>query len=483
MAAMRYSVITRVRVTGSLWRLSACLVGALMGLAQPSAHAEVDFEYYQNELPPEIQFDGGVVGYRIVNGQAANPGAWPSMVQLFRRDVKGAPICGGAIIDSQWALTAAHCVFEHRAREFFIREGTNTPGAERLIDVSNVIIHERYSPNPPLNDVALLQLATPAQSPRQLLLGGNMRPELLHEHNMATVVGYGLTRPNDNSSLSQKLLQVDLPLVSAQRCRNAYNQSAITEATICAGFDEGGKDSCQGDSGGPIYVQDTRRQVVQAGIVSWGAGCARPGKYGVYTSIGYFESWIKQRVRDASFLTPAPPTPTDATLASYVSGPTDKPGQLGQVSVDIIPGSSVHVGDVVTFRITSSIPGSLLVYNQDVDGRSYQIFPNKYSSGARPGQATTQIAAGQTITVPGPTDSFVLRITPPAGMNRVIAMVIPAGVRIEDIAQRNADMAPIVDLNGLLEALAARELNWRGVAVEPAPKNRAVGVRDYQITQ
>lgn len=65
---------------------------------------------------------------------------------------------------------------------------------------------------------------------------------------------------------------------------------------ICAGFENGGKDACQGDSGGPlIFVQNG--QIVQAGVVSWGEGCADEQKPGIYSSVPKAIPWIQQTIQ------------------------------------------------------------------------------------------------------------------------------------------------------------------------------------------
>ena len=87
-------------------------------------------------------------------------------------------------------------------------------------------------------------------------------------------------------------MEVEIPLVDEWTCRDAYPRATIDHRTLCAGLRRGGKDSCQGDSGGPLVVRDEDTWV-QAGVVSWGHGCARPGKYGVYTSVGAFADWIQ----------------------------------------------------------------------------------------------------------------------------------------------------------------------------------------------
>jgi trypsin len=87
------------------------------------------------------------------------------------------------------------------------------------------------------------------------------------------------------------LQKVDVPLVSPAMCDKGY-PGEITNTMICAGLEEGGKDSCQGDSGGPLVVTDNNNQKVLVGVVSWGYGCARPGQYGVYSKVNAAYDWI-----------------------------------------------------------------------------------------------------------------------------------------------------------------------------------------------
>ena len=48
-----------------------------------------------------------------------------------------------------------------------------------------------------------------------------------------------------------------------------------------------------GDSGGPV-VKKVGDKFNVLGVVSWGVGCARPDKPGVYTRVARFEDWIKE---------------------------------------------------------------------------------------------------------------------------------------------------------------------------------------------
>lgn len=57
----------------------------------------------------------------------------------------------------------------------------------------------------------------------------------------------------------------------------------------------GGESDQVGDSGGPMVVKEASVWV-QAGIVSFGIGCAQPEHPGVYTRVSRYQNWINYSV-------------------------------------------------------------------------------------------------------------------------------------------------------------------------------------------
>ena len=266
---------------------------------------------------------------RIVGGMEAEARAWPWQVALIssqRSDVE--QFCGGSVIHEKWVLTAAHCVDGASSDDVQVLAGTqDLEDGGRRIDVEAIRMHPDYRDDTLENDIALLELAGPARVEEAVVLPDEERSAEVAEPGVpATAIGWGLLRPlrcepgsetgahrcrprgggaghfvddltgrpvDMSDVFTSRLMQVELPLVGEQTCRNAYPGAPIDRRTLCAGLKVGGKDSCQGDSGGPLVVRDGD-EWVQVGVVSWGAGCAKPGKYGVYTSVGTFAEWVNK---------------------------------------------------------------------------------------------------------------------------------------------------------------------------------------------
>ena len=250
---------------------------------------------------------------RIIGGEDAQVNDWPWVVSL--ENTQGRHFCGGTLIDAYWILSAAHCFDTFSAsyrpgiRAAIGLHDRNNLADSELIQVERFIQHPYWDThnydNP--NDIALLQLESPAQGPTIRLVQAGSALE--SAETLATALGWGLI------SLSPKefptiLQQVEVPLVSLETCRQAYSPATtLIDSQICAGLQAGGKDACTGDSGGPLTVFDGQ-QWLQVGVTSFGGKfpgpiCAGADAYGIYTKVSSFQSFVQNYVfSDISFESP-----------------------------------------------------------------------------------------------------------------------------------------------------------------------------------
>ncbi|XP_065363671.1 serine protease 53-like [Calliphora vicina] len=243
---------------------------------------------------------------RIINGTEASLNATRHQVSIRRRLNDGyffgtGHICGGALISDNVVLSAAHCFVDYNT--LAEPNGTFLPDEDFIVVMGNLDRFE-YNNNTLVFDiikvvkrVSIFNLNTFDDDIVLIILNGTVparhptiRPIILNDAALANgticqATGWGNT---EDGYPPDFLRTVDLPIIDFNDCRRKTEYgSSIHQGMICAGYLEGERDACQGDSGGPLVCLGR-----QAGIISWGSGCAKPKNPGVYTEVSYHKNWI-----------------------------------------------------------------------------------------------------------------------------------------------------------------------------------------------
>ncbi|CAJ0916929.1 unnamed protein product [Ranitomeya imitator] len=279
---------------------------------------------------------------RIVKGEEAEQGSSPWQVMLFKKSPQEL-LCGASLISDRWVLTAAHCIFyppwdkNFTSDDLLVRIGKHYRAkyertTEKILQLERIIVHPKYNWKENLDrDIALMQLRKPLTFTNYIhpvcLPTKEIVQKFLQSGFKGRVSGWGNlqeTWSTGGPQLPTALQQINLPVVEQEKCK-ASTKIKMTDNMFCADpnvvdnrtcwgteFQRMGDirekswrrlgyspeeskrgDACEGDSGGPFVMKDPiSKRWYQMGIVSWGEGCDRDGKYGVYTHVHRLRKWV-----------------------------------------------------------------------------------------------------------------------------------------------------------------------------------------------
>ena len=232
----------------------------------------------------------------IVGGNDASPGEYPSVAEI----TFGVFGCTGTLISPDTVLSAGHCgsltgaavasPAAYPPQLVNVTIGSHRSGDGEDVPVRSVTVSPDYLLDSG-DDISILKLSRNSVKAPTKVAGAGER-SLWNAGTLATIAGWGVTE--EGGDAPDTLQEANVPITSDAYCGSAYgNFDAST--MVCAGYPDGGVDTCQGDSGGPMLAGG---RVV--GATSFGEGCARPGKPGVYARVADapLREWIRSQDAD-----------------------------------------------------------------------------------------------------------------------------------------------------------------------------------------
>ncbi|XP_026217650.1 suppressor of tumorigenicity 14 protein homolog [Anabas testudineus] len=240
---------------------------------------------------------------KIVGGSDAGAGSWPWQVSL-QMDRYG-HVCGATLVSNRWLISAAHCFQDSDAIKYSdarawraymgMRVMTSGNNGAATRPIRRIVLHPQYDQFTSDYDIALLELSAP------VFFSDLVQPVCIpapsHTFTAGTscfVTGWGVLM--EDGELASRLQEASVKIINRNTCNKLYDD-AVTPRMLCAGSLLGGVDACQGDSGGPLVCLERGKRWFLAGIVSWGEGCARQNRPGVYTKVVKFTDWIYQQTK------------------------------------------------------------------------------------------------------------------------------------------------------------------------------------------
>lgn len=245
----------------------------------------------------------------IIGGQSAVEGELPWVVDM--RQVVGPMemhVCGAALIDKEWVVTAAHCVANGvdstnlRLRLNTVRtNGPVNPNGGEIRKPMQIFVHPSFSmsESPAAgNDIALIKLNAPVPNITPIRLPSQADTTTAYETGAPVkIAGWGL-RDTVGISIPDTMKWCNSKIFDFNLCNSVVLSTMnvnLSRNVFCAGYgaNEDPSGAAAGDSGGPVWKLSGSDNII-IGVVSAGSAgpTTRYNEPGLYTKVAAFRSWI-----------------------------------------------------------------------------------------------------------------------------------------------------------------------------------------------
>lgn len=241
----------------------------------------------------------------IVGGSSVAEGQLPWLGDM-RQTIPDEHLCGSSLIDANWAITAAHCLFDPmsgdpadtsslRIRFNSVRtNGPLNPSGGVLRSVQAIFIHPSFNGDISEGyDIGLMKLRQPVTSIAPIRLPAVADANTVYTTgNPVKIAGWGImdtityATPDTMKFCTAKVY--DFVACSGQF------PPGLSNRVFCAGYKstEPEAGAAAGDSGGPVWVDNSGEKKI-VGLVSGGNGpFTGPDQPGVFTKVALFRPWI-----------------------------------------------------------------------------------------------------------------------------------------------------------------------------------------------